>query len=339
MNRARSLLKYSLTRLALAPVMLWLISSLVFLLLRVAPGDPVDAILGNRADYAAREAMRAKLGLDIPLINQYFKYLNGLIHGDLGQSLNNQESVRETIANTLPASIELGIIALLIASIIGLIVGFTGIAKPEGKTDLAGRLFGIGTYALPPFWAAMLIQMLFAVVLGWLPVGGRFPPSLSPPQGSGFLILDSIRKGDLDALGGAIRHLVLPASTLGILLSGIFSRSLRINLEKVLSTNYIQAASSRGIKKSQIIFSHALPNALLPVLTIAGLTISSLIGGALLIEVTFSWPGIALGLKEAISQRDYNMVQGIVVIISTIVVMVSLTIDLLIAFIDPRVKY
>ncbi|KGG13998.1 Dipeptide transport system permease protein DppB [Prochlorococcus sp. SS52] len=319
--------------------MLWLISSLVFLLLRVAPGDPVDAILGNRADYAAREAMRAKLGLDIPLINQYFKYLNGLIHGDLGQSLNNQESVRETIANTLPASIELGIIALLIASIIGLIVGFTGIAKPEGKTDLAGRLFGIGTYALPPFWAAMLIQMLFAVVLGWLPVGGRFPPSLSPPQGSGFLILDSIRKGDLDALGGAIRHLVLPASTLGILLSGIFSRSLRINLEKVLSTNYIQAASSRGIKKSQIIFSHALPNALLPVLTIAGLTISSLIGGALLIEVTFSWPGIALGLKEAISQRDYNMVQGIVVIISTIVVMVSLTIDLLIAFIDPRVKY
>ncbi len=339
MNRSKALLHYSLTRLALAPIMLWLISTLVFFLLRIAPGDPVDAILGNRADFAAREALRSKLGLDSPLIHQYFSYLKGLVHADLGLSLNNQESVSQIIAKTLPASLELGITAIIVAAIIGISVGLTGVAKPEGKTDLAGRLFGIGTYALPPFWAAMLIQILFAVILGWLPVGGRFPPVLETPKGSGFLIIDSIVSGNINALFGTFRHLLLPASTLGILLSGIFSRSLRINLEKVLNTNYIQAARSRGITEKNVIINHALPNALLPLLTIAGLTISSLIGGALLIEVTFSWPGIALQLQEAISQRDYTMVQGIVVVISSLVVLISLLIDLLIAFIDPRINY
>ncbi len=339
MTRAKALFYYCLSRIALAPIMLWLISSLVFLLLRIAPGDPVDAILGNRADFAAREAMRERLGLNAPLINQYLNYLNGLLHGDLGQSLNNQESVSYLIAKTLPASLELGITALIIASLIGIAIGLTGISKPEGKTDLAGRLFGIGTYALPPFWAAMLIQLFFAVVLGWMPVGGRFPPGLAPPQGTGFLLIDCILNRDFHSFQEAITHLVLPASTLGILLSGVFSRSIRINLEKVLSTNYIEAARSRGIKETQVILNHALPNALLPVLTIAGLTISSLIGGALLIEVTFSWPGIALSLQEAISQRDYPMVQGIVVIISSLVVTISVIVDLLIAFIDPRIKF
>jgi len=339
MNRSRSLLKYSITRLALAPIMLWLISSLVFLLLRVAPGDPVDAILGNRADSAAREALRIKLGLNKPLILQYLNYINNLIHGDLGQSLNNQESVSKLIAKTLPASIELGIAAIVIALLIGLAVAFIGIAKPEGKTDLAGRLFGIGTYALPPFWIAMLIQILFSVILGWLPIGGRLSPNLIAPQGSGFLVLDSIKNGNFIILASSLRHLLLPACTLGLLLSGIFSRSLRVNFEKIMNTNYIQAAESRGIKRNKIIFYHALPNALLPVLTIAGLTIASLIGGALLIEVTFSWPGLALGLQEAINQRDYPMVQGIVVVVSSLVVSISLFVDILIASIDPRIKY
>ncbi len=339
MNRSRELLKYTLTRLALTPVMLWLISSLVFLLLRVAPGDPVDAILGNRADEQARQVLREKLGLNKPLIIQYFSYLNDLIHGDLGNSLNNQESVSHIITKTLPASLELGITALIIALIIGTVVGFTAIAKPEGKTDLAGRLFGIATYALPPFWAAMLIQLFFAVILGWLPVGGRFPASMQIPNGTGFLILDSIINWDINSLRGAIVHLCLPASTLGILLSGVFSRALRVNLEKTLSTSYVEAAQTRGIKQSKLIVYHALPNAMLPVLTITGLTIASLIGGALLIEVTFSWPGIALGLQEAISQRDYPVVQGIVIAISSLVVFISLTVDLLIAFIDPRIKY
>ena len=320
--------------------MLWLISSLVFILLRIAPGDPVDAILGTRANELARESLRIKLGLDKPLINQYLEYLTNLIHGDLGLSLNTQEPVKVIISKALPASIELAIFAILIASLIGYLIGFLGAIKPEGRIDFLGRIFGISTYALPPFWAAMIIQIIFAVLLGWLPIGGRLSPGIVPPPPiTGFLILDSILNRNIEAIFSSFKHLILPSFTLGILLSGIFSRALKLNLEETLKKDYIEAAKSRGINTLRILIKHALPNTLLPILTITGLTISSLIGGALLIEITFSWPGIAIGLQEAINQRDYPVVQGIVVIISSIVVMISVGIDIAIAYIDPRVSY
>ena len=339
MARARALLRYSATRLGLAPVMLWLIATLVFLLLRVAPGDPVDAVLGSRAPAAAKAAMRARLGLDQSLLDQYLDYLHGLIQGDLGQGLINQEPVSSIIGRTLPASLELSVVALVVAAIVGLSIGFSGIARPEGKLDLAGRLYGLGTYALPPFWVAMLVQLLFAVSLGWLPVGGRFPPSLMPPQGSGFYLIDSMVDLDWTALRGTIRHLVLPAGTLALLLSGTFTTALRLNLRRTLRGDYVEAARSRGLSETQVVLRHGLPNALLPVLTIAGITVASLIGGALLIEVTFSWPGIALRLQEAINQRDYPVVQGIVVVIAAMVVLVSVAVDLLVAALDPRIRY
>jgi|TARA_B100001113_G_scaffold223976_1_gene183902 peptide/nickel transport system permease protein len=320
--------------------MLWIISSLVFILLRIAPGDPVDAILGTRASEFARESLRIKLGLNKPLINQYLEYLNNLIHGDLGISLNTQEPVKVIISKALPASLELAIFAILIASLVGYLIGFLGAVKPDSRVDFLGRIFGIGTYALPPFWAAMLIQIIFAVLLGWLPIGGRLPPGMNPTESfTGFLILDGILTKNTEIILSSIKHLILPSFTLGILLSGIFSRSLRLNLEETLKKDFIEAAKSRGISDSRILFKHALPNTLLPILTIAGLTVSSLIGGALLIEITFSWPGIAIGLQEAINQRDYPVVQGIVVIISSLVVMISLVIDIAIAYIDPRVSY
>ena len=339
MARARALLRYSATRLGLAPVMLWLIATLVFLLLRVAPGDPVDAVLGSRAPAAAKAAMRARLGLDQSLLDQYIHYLHGLIQGDLGQGLINQEPVSNIINRTLPASLELSVVALVVAAIVGLSIGFSGIARPEGKLDLAGRLYGLGTYALPPFWVAMLVQLLFAVSLGWLPVGGRFPPSLMPPQGTGFYLIDSMVSLDWTALRGTIRHLVLPAGTLALLLSGTFTTALRLNLRRTLRGDYVEAARSRGLSETQVVLRHGLPNALLPVLTIAGITVASLIGGALLIEVTFSWPGIALRLQEAINQRDYPVVQGIVVVIAALVVLVSVAVDLLVAALDPRIRY
>ena len=339
MARARALLRYSATRLGLAPVMLWLIATLVFLLLRVAPGDPVDAVLGSRAPAAAKAAMRARLGLDQSLLDQYLDYLHGLIQGDLGQGLINQEPVSSIIGRTLPASLELSVVALVVAAIVGLSIGFSGIARPEGKLDLAGRLYGLGTYALPPFWVAMLVQLLFAVSLGWLPVGGRFPPSLMPPQGTGFYLIDSMVALDWTALRGTIRHLVLPAGTLALLLSGTFTTALRLNLRRTLRGDYVEAARSRGLSETQVVLRHGLPNALLPVLTIAGITVASLIGGALLIEVTFSWPGIALRLQEAINQRDYPVVQGIVVVIAAMVVLVSVAVDLLVAALDPRIRY
>jgi peptide/nickel transport system permease protein len=182
MSRRRALLRYLAARLALAPLMLCLIASL-------------DSLLGTRAPESARAALRAQLGLDQPLLQQYGSFLGKLLHGDLGASLTNQEPVTAVIQQSLPASLELGVVALLLAAVVGLAVGFSGIARPEGRLDLAGRLYGIGTYALPPFWAAMVVQLVFAVWLGWLPVGGRFPPTLLPPEGSGFYLFDSLRSG------------------------------------------------------------------------------------------------------------------------------------------------
>jgi peptide/nickel transport system permease protein len=343
MSRRRTLLRYLAARLALAPVMLWLIASLVFLLLRVAPGDPIDALLGTRAPESARAALRAQLGLDQPLLQQYGTFLGKLLHGDLGASLTNQQPVTDVIRQSLPASLELGVVALLLAAVVGLAVGFSGIARPEGKLDLAGRLYGIGTYALPPFWAAMVVQLVFAVWLGWLPVGGRFPPTLLPPEGSGFYLLDSLRSGlatgQWQQLAGSVRHLVLPAATLGVLLSGIFANALRLNLRRALGSDYVEAARSRGLGEARVVLRHALPNALLPVLTITGITVASLIGGALLIEVTYSWPGIAFRLQEAIAQRDYPLVQGIVVVVAGLVVLVTVAVDALVALLDPRISF
>jgi peptide/nickel transport system permease protein len=343
MSRRRALLRYLAARLALAPLMLWLISTLVFLLLRLAPGDPIDALLGTRAPESARAALRAQLGLDQPLLQQYGSFLGKLLHGDLGASLTNQQPVTDVIGQSLPASLELGLVALLLAAVVGLAVGFSGIARPEGRLDLAGRLYGIGTYALPPFWAAMVVQLVFAVWLGWLPVGGRFPPTLLPPEGSGFYLLDSLRNGlasgQWQQLAGSVRHLVLPAATLGLLLSGIFANALRLNLRRALGSDYVEAARSRGLGEARVVLRHALPNALLPVLTITGITVASLIGGALLIEVTYSWPGIAFRLQEAIGQRDYPLVQGIVVVVAGLVVLVTVVVDLVVALLDPRISF
>jgi peptide/nickel transport system permease protein len=339
MNRRRQLLSYAASRLALAPVMLWLIASLVFLLLRLAPGDPIDALLGPRAPEAVRAALRQQLGLDQPLAQQYLGFMGKLLHGDLGLSLSNQEPVSRIIGQSLPASLELGVVALSLAAVLGLAVGFSGIARPEGRLDLAGRLFGIGTYALPPFWAAMVLQLVFAVGLGWLPVGGRFPATIEPPAGTGFYLFDSLRAGNGAQFLGALRHLVLPASTLGLLLSGIFTNALRLNLRRALDSDYVEAARSRGLDERRVVLRHGLPNALLPVLTIAGITVASLIGGALLIEVTYSWPGVAHRLQEAIAQRDYPLVQGIVVVVAALVVLVTVAVDLLVAWLDPRVSF
>ncbi|MFN9621299.1 MAG: ABC transporter permease [Cyanobacteriota bacterium] len=339
MSRRRALFSYLAARLALVPLMLWLIASLVFLLLRVAPGDPIDALLGSRAPEAARAALRHQLGLDQSLFAQYGTFLGHLLRGDLGRSLSSEEPVVAIIRDSLPASLELGAVALLLAAVLGLAIGFSGIARAEGGVDLAGRLFGISTYALPPFWAAMVMQLVFAVALGWLPVGGRFPPTVLPPSGTGFYLFDSLRHGNWPQLVGTLRHLVLPATTLGVLLSGIFTNALRLNLRRALASDYVEAARGRGLSERRVVLHHALPNALLPVLTIAGITVASLIGGALLIEVTFSWPGIAFRLQEAIAQRDYPLVQGIVVVVAGLVVLVSVAVDVLVALLDPRIRF
>ena len=234
----------------------------------------------------------------------------------------------------MPASLELGIFSIFFAILIGFPLGFWGLRNKGKKGDYIARIIGISSYAIPPFWGAMLAQLIFSVYFRVFPIGGRFPIIHDQPQITGFLVLDSLLDNNLIFFRDSLYHLILPSLTLGFLLSGIFSRSLRINLDKTIKSDYVNAAFCRGITRRKIFLNHALPNALLPIVTISGLTIASLAGGALLFEVTFSWPGIALRLNEAISQRDYTVVQGIVIVTSFLIVSLNLFVDILIALLD-----
>tara|TARA_B100000161_G_scaffold212657_1_gene157535 strand:+ start:884 stop:1906 length:1023 start_codon:yes stop_codon:yes gene_type:complete len=333
------IINYAFLKISLIPLMLWTISTLVFILLRIAPGDPVDAILGSGANEVSREILRNKLGLNESLIDQYLNYINDILHLNFGQSLSTQESVLNIILKSFPASLELGLFSIVSAMIIGFPLGFIGLRNRGKISDYFVRIFGIASYAIPPFWGAMLAQLLFSVNFNIFPIGGRFPIFQQQSHITGFLVLDSILSQNIVALKDSLYHIALPSITLGLLLSGIFSRTLRINLNKTLKSDYVNAAICRGISRKRILINHALPNAFLPIVTISGLTIASLAGGTLLFEVTFSWPGIALRLHEAISQRDYTLVQGIVIFTSVIIVSLNLFVDILIAYLDPRIEY
>ena len=338
-SNIKNVFNYAFIKISLIPLNLWIISSLIFILLRIAPGDPIDAILGSGADQEARELMRIKLGLNQSIQVQYINYLQNLINLNLGNSLSNQEPVIKIIRNALPATIELSLFSILIAIFIGFPLGYIGLKNKNKKYDYISRIIGISSYSIPPFWGAMMMQLIFSVILRLLPIGGRFPINENPQSITGFFILDSILKNDFSSFQSAVYHLTLPSLTLGLLLSGIFSRSLRLNLEKSYKSDYVDAAICRGINEKNILLNYAFPNAIIPIFTITGFAIASLVGGALLIEVTYSWPGIALKLQEAILQRDYNLVQGIVIITSILIISINLLIDIMIAFLDPRIKY
>ncbi|MEI6379628.1 MAG: ABC transporter permease [Cyanobacteriota bacterium ELA615] len=341
MSRWKALKYYIYARLLLAPLMLWAIVTLVFLLLRATTGDPADAILGSRAPESAKIAMREKLGLDLPLWQQYLYYLGNLLSFNLGSSLTSKgKSVGEIILQHFPATAELALFSLLFAVIIGVAIGMYSATHPQTIWGTGGRLFSIITYALPIFWVGMLFQLIFSVQLHWFPLGTRFPLGENPPQNiTGLYSLDSLLSGNLAQLLTSLYYLTLPSLTLGLLLSGIFERMVRVNLQKTLKSDYVEAARARGIKEGEILWVHAFRNALIPVITVLGLTFASLLGGAVLTEVTFSWPGLGNQLYESISLRDYPTVQGILIFFGFIVVIASLLIDVINALIDPRIRY
>ncbi|MEB3336277.1 MAG: ABC transporter permease [Leptolyngbyaceae bacterium] len=349
MSRSRALQSYILARLLLAPLMLGIITTVVFLLLRATPGDPVDVILGPRAPESVKAAMRQQLGLAEPLWQQYLHYMGDLLSLDLGTSLTSRgQSVWTIIQEYFPATVELAVFSMAIALVVGITVGAISASRPGTVWDVGGRLFGIITYAIPLFWLGMLLQLIFSVQLRWFPLGTRFPTNLPVPAGlqvgnqiigTGLYTVDSLLSGNFSAFLTALHHLALPSLTLGILLSGIFERMVRVNLKQTLKADYVEAARARGVAEPRILVAHALKNALIPVITVLGLTFAAMLGGAILTEVTFSWAGLANRLYEAISLRDYPTVQGIVVFFAAIVVVASIAIDILNAYIDPRIRY
>jgi peptide/nickel transport system permease protein len=290
--------------------------------------------------------MRARLGLDKPLLIQYFDYLFGLFRGDLGRSMQDYSSVGQQIFSAFPATLELAVFSMLIAVFIGVFLGVESSKAYNSPKDHVIRVFGIVTYAIPVFFLGMILQMIFGVGLHWLPVGGRTYQTMVPTGltvgsfhfSTGLYTIDSILEGNIIKFGTSLKYLFLPSLTLGLVLCGIFIRLTRSNMFETLRLDFVTAAKARGLKESTVTYGYALRNAFLPVRTMMGLQFALLLGGAVLTETTFSWPGLGRYLIDRINFRDYTAIQGAVVVFGLFVSIVSLGIDLLYAYLDPRIR-
>ena len=330
---------YILGRLAFAPVFLLLLLTLLFILLRVMPGDPIAAALGDRLSASQIESRRAAAGLNDPIIVQYGRYMVNVFKGDLGTPATDPRSVTQLVSDLFPATFELTMFAMLVAVVLGILVGALGARYRDGPIDVGGRLFGVIIYAAPVFWLGILAQLLFANRWQLLPTGNRINARLSFDDPTGFYLIDGIITQNWTFWIDALEHLVLPGMTLGLVISGVFIRMVRVNMLQTLRADYVEAAQARGVANRRVIFAHAFKNALVPVVTIMGLQFALLLGGAILTETTFSWPGLGSALVEFINTRDYAAVQGITTFFAVLVVVVSLLIDIINGLLDPRVRY
>jgi peptide/nickel transport system permease protein len=282
-----------------------------------------------------------QLGYDKPLYVQYGNYLWGVLHGDLGRTITDRRAVSSIIVENGGATLELTIAASFIAIVVGLVIGLLAGRFRDTWIDVSGRLFGIVAYAMPVFFLGFLAQLLFGIWLGWLPTSNQASPITQAflPIHTHILFIDAIWAHNWGALWDITKHLILPATTLGIVIGGVFIRLVRVNVIRSLKDDYIEAARARGIRETSVVYRYAFRNALVPVVTVVGLQLALLLGGAILTEETFNWPGIGSTLVSYLEERDYAGVQGIVVVFALVVVVASLLIDFVNAFIDPRIRY
>lgn len=340
-SRSGSLPRYILQRLLLIIPMVWILLTMVFLLMRVAPGDPISATLGGQLTQEALDQRRAAMGLDRPLLTQYLEYLGGVVQGDLGQTITDNRAITNIVVENGGATLTLITAALVIALLIGIPFGLLAGRYRDSTADGVIRVFGIVTYAAPVFFTGMLAQLLVANYGGDWPTGGASSPitEFTVEPRTHILLIDAMLMGDWGAVVEILQYLLLPALTLGLLICGIFIRLTRVNVLQTLQGDYVEAARARGIKESKVVRSHAFRNALVPVVTVVGLQVALLLAGAILTEKTFTWPGIGSELADYIELRDYSAVQGIITLFAVAVVVISLVIDIVNALIDPRVKY
>lgn len=343
MARGISLLTYAVARILLAIPMLVILLTILFLALRVLPGDPVLALWGGHtpSDPSIIESARRQLGLDRSIWEQYWMYVSGVFRGDLGTSVGIQyrgNPVWGEIAERLPATIELAIGSMIIASFVGIVTGVIAGTKRDTWVDVVIRLWGTIIWVIPIFWLGLIFQLIFSIWLGWLPPHGRWSGSDFPVGPTGLYTVDSIIEGNLGHLGRAVRHLILPCLTLGLVLSGFFTKTVRANMLQTIRADYSDAARARGIPERRVIRRHAFRNALVPVVTVLGLQFAILFAGAVLTERTFSIEGIGTLLLQSITSKDMTMIQGVVVIYAAIIVAISLVVDIIGAIIDPRIR-
>ena len=340
--RAGSLPRYLLQRLLLVIPMILVLLALVFFLLRVAPGDPVTATLGDRLPQDAIDARRAQLGLDRPLLVQFFEYLGQVATFNFGEAISDNRPILEVVRDNGGATLSLTLGAFLIALLVGIPLGRFAGRKRDSGADVAIRTFGVVSYAAPIFFVGLLMQMWVARPLG-LPTSGIASPrvmfAVSGQPVTHILLVDAVLQGNWPAAGDILLHHLLPCLTLGLLISGVFIRLVRVNLLQTLQADYVEAARARGIPEKRVVRKHAFRNALVPVVTVIGLQAALLMSGAVLTESTFNWPGLGLKLMVYINARDYIAVQGIITFFAIVVVLMSVVVDVVNALIDPRVRY
>ena len=337
----KNLLRYIIARTLLSLPMVFILLSIVFVVIRIMPGDPVSSMLGGHAPEKVIEQKKEELGLNKPLIFQYGDYLLQIMRLDLGKSMIFNQQVIDAIGEKLPATIELSFFGMLVTLLVGIPLGAYAADKRRTARDYGIRLYGIVIYCIPVYWLGLMFQMIFGIWLDLFPIAGRTGPRVfaSMFEDTGFYIIDTILINDFSALGDVLMHLVLPSFTLGLMLSGIFIRLTRANMLDVLKADYILAAEARGIRHRRVVYKHAIMNAFVPILTMMGLQVALLMAGAMLTENTFSWPGVGRLLLERIYLRDYPTIQGVIVVYALIVAFVSLIVDIIYAFVDPRVRY
>ena len=337
---------YIIARVLLTIPMIFILLTAVFVVMRVLPGDPVMMHFDKMASPKTIHDMRVQLGMDKPIYMQFIDYIVGLFSGNLGRSMQDNSPVGQQIFSAFPATLELAICAMIIAVSIGIFLGVQASKAYNRPKDHAIRIFSIVTYAIPVFFLGMIFQMVFGVWLHWLPTGGRIAPGMAPTGlvagglhiQTGLYTIDSLIAGNIGEFALSVKYLLLPSLTLGIVLSGIFIRLTRTNMFETMRLDFVTAAKARGLKDETVTYGYALRNAFLPVLTMTGLQFAMLLGGAILTETTFSWPGLGRYLVDRISFRDYTAIQGAVVVFGVFVSLVSLAVDLLYAYLDPRIR-
>ncbi|MFZ3590978.1 ABC transporter permease [Bacillus sp. DJP31] len=324
--------------LLLIPVLLGM-TLIVFFIIRAIPGNPAQVILGQLATAEAIEALTIDLGLDKPWHIQYFNYLRDLLAGDLGESLRTRVPITEEVWPYLAATIELSLAAMIIAVVIGINAGIVSAWFQNSWFDYGAMVIALIGVSMPIFWLGLMEQWIFALNLGWLPTSGRESVINPVDPITHLFVIDTIMHGDMENLITVLKHLVLPSVALATIPMAIIARITRSSMLEVMRSDYIRTARAKGMRMFWVVYKHSLKNAIIPVITVIGLQIGLLLGGAILTETIFSWPGIGRYIYEAIGFRDYPVIQSGILIVATIFVLINLIVDLTYAVVDPRIKY
>ena len=331
--------KYIIKRILQSILVLFGVSVIVFLIMRVFSADPAPVVLGEHATEESMKAWRDSNGLSDPILVQYLNFLGGALTGNLGTSYYTHTAVTQEIMSRFPATIELALVAIVLASLVGIVLGVVSAVHKGTAIDGVSTVFALLGVSMPIYWSGILLIILFAGIWHVLPSGGRVDPLLQPVGGSGLYIIDTLFSGDFEALGNVMQHIILPALALSLYSMAIITRMTRSSMLDTLNEDYVRTARAKGLKEGKVTRHHALRNAMLPVTTVIGLQLGSLLGGAMLTETVFAWPGIGKYTVDCILTSDFPVVQGVVLLIGVIFVIINLVVDIIYAYLDPRIKY